>query len=500
MTPPEADVLPGLRGRLLGGIHPSLARTRRFGSQDADKTNLGSWPSVQFPVIRDLYDLDWNPRDEPFTTIDALAGELRGNRELRNAAVFSPHLILDQVISLCRQGEHALLDSWIGMCWITEAVWAAVAGDLSAAGSESVTGDAELLRSVAARTRFLVLSEPMRTRGQPDGASWTVGALALGGNGIIDRTFGKDSGPELVARCREARREWQVCLDAYQSHPLLRHARSADLEGELRTLVFQDGRAHPLVLSAGSLAERAGLAAEDRSVITDSVEAHLLPRFAVTSVVRLALHDDSPAWQRVRQAFASVVAATGLAAVGCAAALQVHLATWLALACYVLLGAGIAVLPAEWGLMWLLRMPAAAAVGVFTLITFMPGGWLQAPLGGWAAAAVLLVVSFGYLLVELRNDGVARSSAALRALLVTAIGAVHALMVALIGLVVIAPAVIANGGQLNAKVWAHPGYAHAGVVIALAAAWCLAVGVFSQILWDDRPITAPLAHLNWRRQ
>ena len=34
----------------------------------------------------------------------------------------------------------------------------------------------------------------------------------------------------------------------------------------------------------------------------------------------------------------------------------------------------------------------------------------------------------------------------------------------------------------------------------LALGGCLAVGVFSQILWDDRPITAPLAHLSWRNR
>jgi hypothetical protein len=38
------------------------------------------------------------------------------------------------------------------------------------------------------------------------------------------------------------------------------------------------------------------------------------------------------------------------------------------------------------------------------------------------------------------------------------------------------------------------------MLLVLAAAWCLAVGVFSQILWDDRPITAPLAHLSWRNR
>jgi hypothetical protein len=80
---------------------------------------------------------------------------------------------------------------------------------------------------------------------------------------------------------------------------------------------------------------------------------------------------------------------------------------------------------------------------------------------------------------------------------VAAIGAGHALMVSLIGLVVVAPAFIANGSSL-AVLWRHPGYRHAGLLLALATVWCLAVGVFSQILWDDRPITAALAHLSWR--
>jgi hypothetical protein len=70
-------------------------------------------------------------------------------------------------------------------------------------------------------------------------------------------------------------------------------------------------------------------------------------------------------------------------------------------------------------------------------------------------------------------------------------------MVSLLGLVVVAPAFVQNGQKL-AAIWHHPSYRHAAMVLVLATAWCLAVGVFSQILWDDRPITAPLAHLSWR--
>jgi hypothetical protein len=106
-------------------------------------------------------------------------------------------------------------------------------------------------------------------------------------------------------------------------------------------------------------------------------------------------------------------------------------------------------------------------------------------------------VSYGYLVVEARNHGVADWASLRRAAAVAAVGAAHALMVSLIGLAVVAPAFVNNGPAL-ASLWRHPSYRHAGMELALATAWCLAVGVFSQILWDDRPITAPLAHLSWQ--
>lgn len=65
----------------------------------------------------------------------------------------------------------------------------------------------------------------------------------------------------------------------------------------------------------------------------------------------------------------------------------------------------------------------------------------------------------------------------------------HAVLVSAIGLAVVAPEFTGF----------RPGYRLTGLVLILAVTWCLAVGVFSQILWDDRPITAPLAHMSWRR-
>lgn len=501
MTPDDADPLGGLAGfreRMLGGVHRSLSATRRLGQEELDAKQFLRWPAQKPCPLTDIRDVPWNPgADEPQATIKGFTEELRKDRQRLAAVVFSPHLLLRRLIGLCGSSDQDLADSWMAMCWIAEGAWDALAADLPGSAGYAV-GDAELLRPVAARLRFLVLSEPMRFRGQTGKTLWHGDSNVFGGSGVFDRTFGPDSWTDLVGRCREARREWQDCLDTYQSRPLLTNSKPEELEHELRTSVFSDG-ARPLVLSVAPLPQRAPLAPEDTAVIADSVDRHLLPRFAIGMVTRLALYDDDPLRQWARRLLAAAVMLTGLGAVGCAAWLRVHPAVWLAAACYALICAGVVVLPGSWGAMWLLRMPAASAVGIFALTSFLPGGWLQAPPGGWGAAAVLTAVSFGYLLVEVRNHGVATRSAVPRALLVVAVGAVHALMVSMIGMIAVAPALVANGGQMSKNIWAHPGYGHAGVVLAIAAAWCLTVGVFLQILWDERPITAPLAHLSWRR-
>jgi hypothetical protein len=271
--------------------------------------------------------------------------------------------------------------------------------------------------------------------------------------------------------------------------------RPAQLEQEIADLIFAGDRPGPLVLSMRPLREDADPTPEDRSVAADCTERHLLPRFALGLVTRMVLYDRHAGWRWTRRLLAAAVAGAALAAVGCAIALLPHWAAGLAASCYVLLGTGVAVLPAEWGMVWLLRMPAASAVGAFSLISFFPGAWLGGVPGGWFAAGTLLAASVGYLLIEVRNHGVARHAAPGRALLVALIGAVHGLLVTLIGLVWIAPAFSSSGlGAL----WSHPGYRNAGMILAIGTAWCLTVGVFSQILWDDRPITAPLAHLSWR--
>ena len=132
-----------------------------------------------------------------------------------------------------------------------------------------------------------------------------------------------------------------------------------------------------------------------------------------------------------------------VAAVGLAAGLLLYQATIAAAVFYLLVYVGVMAFGSDWAAVWLLRMPAASAVGVIALVSILPGDWLRRLADGWLATFALVAVSFGYLAIEVRNHGVAAWASVRRALSVVAVGAAHALMVSLIGLVVVAPAFVA---------------------------------------------------------
>jgi hypothetical protein len=413
--------------------------------------------------------------------------------------LFRPEAVLDRLLASAGQ-QAGIAGSWIGLSWISEAAWQAITSKLGS--SDFAIGDRELLVPLAARLRFLALSEPMRWRAEPSRAWWGDESEKIGKSGLVDQVFGEDSGHLLTGRVREARRRWLDCLDAYESHPFLAQATSRELEQELASLIFRHRRGGaPLSLSVRMpLRESAPPTAADLTIISEVTERHFLPRFDLISVGGLAFSDPLR-WRRAgRAALGTAAVLAALVTVERAAQLDLRAAAVTAAICYVLIGAGSVALGSSWASIWLLRLPAASAVGLFALVSVLPGGWLTTPSppGGWAACVALALAAYGYLAVEARNHGIAPGLALVRSAGVATVGAVHALLVSLIGLIVVAPAFISDGSKL-ADLWRHPGgYGHAGMLLLLATAWCLAVGVFSQILWDDRPITAPLAHLQWR--
>lgn len=490
--------LSGLRDRLRSGIYPVMQRSRAASSAGRDGDALAEpWPESYREALARLRDDPWQDPDAPARAVSDLSQRLRGRRPLLIATLLNPVAVLDHIESRAPRPGTAVVDSWAGMYWLAQAAWDAAGAGLPA-GAGFAPGETDLLRPLAARLRFLIGSEPMRARAQRH-AWWTRGEsdFEYSYSGLLARTLGDDSWHQFAGACREARRAWLDCLNGYQSHAYLSQASPAQLEEELSAVVFRSARyGQPLAISQVWLADTAPLDAADRAVIDEIAERHLLPRFDLRSAAALALHDNSKGGRIARRALAAAALAAGLGAAGCAAALLIHQATWVASGCYLLIAAGVVAFGPSWAAPWLLRLPAAAAIGIIALITFLPAGWLSTPLGGSIAATALAAAAFGYLVVEVRNHGVARA-ALLRAAAVAVIGAVQALMVTLIGMVAIAPA-FAQHARAFAGLWDRPGYGHAGMVLLLGTTWCLAVGVFSQILWDDRPITAPLAHVSWR--
>lgn len=458
-----------------------------------------------------------------------LAKCLAADRPTLLALLFRPQDALAVVPERANRPTDWTPELWLWMCWLAEATWLAL--DRISVGrrvaprppctrtsldshasvdpdpppargvDQSVdfsftASDVDLLRPLAARLRMIALTEPVRAE------VWRIEPVGRH-RALVTQAFGADTLHELVARAQHARSTWLGLLDTYQSHPLLAGMAPEDLEREVRLVLFTDDTSTPLVLSAESyLAGGAQPRPHDIAVTMEAVERHLLPRMMVTQVVGLA--------SRIRYgrpASALAVAAALIAIAATVAGWQEWHPTgprpaWYVIAAvaattaYVVIAGGSWWLGQLWAAQWLLRLPAAAAVGLFVLVTLNPA-WIYQ---GQNPAPVLLLLpaaAMGYLLVEAGNHGVSRRAAIGRAALVTAGGAVHALLISLIGLVLVAPVFVEDGSKLS-EMWRAEHSWPAQRTLLLAGAWCLAVGVFSQILWDDRPITAPLAHLSWR--
>ncbi len=500
---PTAHNLADLEIRLRGGIcesaRPSLPEDWARYEDEALHRN---WPASAFAALGTFRSADREP-----AAVSLLASELADSRNLLLVVLFSADRVLQHLRDLRRDADADFpeADSWVGLLWLSIAAWRVVGEGQSPRGAGFSVLDDDLLRPLAARLLFLVASEPMRSRQQAESAWWGRAEVELSESGIAGVALGPKSWHQLVGVCQLARRNWLRCLGAYESHPYLALAQPAELEEELRTLVFCDGRrgagrrGAPLALSAAYLDSAASLTEEDKAVIGEVTDQYFLPRFDLRSVIRLATHDDDRAARRWRRIVGIVSLAAAIAVLGCTIFLRIHQAAAVAAGYFLLVGFGIAVFGRGWSAPWLLRFPAAAAVGVIALISLSPGDWVTGPPGGWQAAVVLDTAAFGYLIVEARNHGVSGGALLLRSLGVASIGAMYGLMVALIGLVFVAPVFTQNGRSITA-LWTCPSYSHAGLALWLAASWCLAIGVFSQILWDDRPITAPLAHLSWQRR
>ncbi|MFV2194989.1 hypothetical protein [Nocardiopsis sp. LOL_012] len=412
--------------------------------------------------------------------------------------------------------EADAVEAWTVFTVCVDVLWGYVTGD----GARTHRH----VQPLVARTRFLALSEPFRHRGrEKEWEPWWRSE-------DLKHLFGRnDNWVPLVRKTREAREVWRAHLDRYQALPLFDHAPPSAVEREVRALAFQDTVPERRSFCGGPLAlstptERAGDEAApwvgpppsttaDRAVLSEAVEQHLLPRFAVvgswSAVCGLYLHTRN-GWALggyVLVGAAVIIAVAAVALAAFTATVTFHWALGAIGFVYTLIVSGTVFFGRLWAMPLMLRLPAAGAVGLIVLVAFHPTWWEGVTLD-WQLPLVLAGAAFGYLLVEVRNHNTGTASGderrfvpgvlAGRALAVAVTGLVHSLFVAVIGMVAVTTVFGEDGDRLRG-VWAGTSELGDPVAILIAAAfWCLAAGVFSQILWDDRPITAPLSHRRWR--
>jgi hypothetical protein len=443
--------------------------------------------------------------EEVDATVQDLAGRLATDRDTLLTAVHHPAAWLE---ALTPAGARPLdLHSrWTMWCWAVEALWAAT----HRSPTSLVDTDARFARPLAARLRFLVLTEAFRHRGER-ATGWLLPAeAALPGHVPFTRVFGERSWYLLVGRAREARWAWQGYLDTFQSHPVLAGAEPGQIDQEFDALLFCHGNRGPALQITGNRLDQASPAGPDDLAVRQEVtQGHLLPRMRLPQVAALAY----PGWRSRSTRTAALAALSGVAAFLLAGVVSRWVAgpacftagVWAAGGCYLLIAFGAVREGALFTAPWMLRWPAAAALGLIALAGLNPHWWrdLTGPtVAKWGLPwppALLATVSYGYLLIEARNHAVTGRTALGRALRVMLGGLGHAGLVSLVGVVAILPAFADPGdGPGLHHLFTAANREKALLVWATASGWCLAAGVFSQILWDDRPITAPLAHTGWR--
>jgi hypothetical protein len=382
---------------------------------------------------------------------------------------------------------------------------------VAAAGQFSIIDERSSTIALAyfARTRWLLLSLPFRP-----GWEGTIPA-------DLDMERINAESSRILTLARQARDDWLTVLTQIDDYPTLKQ--DIDIEEEAAVIARLEitrsrlATANPGLNLAPSAA--AGTGGPDRAADPDHagisateyvVTRLLLPRFAIGRTWRIIYGTVS--WQsRVAGGLAALAGAAslillliGLAdpAGGLLGAVPVAAICW-----YALIALASTFCPrSAWP--WLMRQPASAAVALLALALAPPDWWHnsghQQHVAVWAAL-LLTAVGIGYLYMQAGNQDVRGVRRLWRPAVVAASGFLHAAMVTVIGLRYVLPEFAPRPAQApDLSCWWHaagcgPDALHPWLLIFVAAAWSFAAGVFLQIIWDDQPVTAPLAHVSWRR-
>jgi hypothetical protein len=376
-------------------------------------------------------------------------------------------------------------------------------------------GDAESARLLPLHTwvRWRMLSEPFRE------VDVDTSSTNLQQGATPTTRLGDPNGPHAFARgtfsgwhslrrkARESRSVWAETLLQFQDLPTLG---AIDTEPEGRLLVFADDNASHLI----KIDDRSsGHHPPDATFITWFSREFFSRRFMVSEMWKAV----ASKWKRltvaavVLTAVLSLVVAWLIAPESSLLDIDTSGDYWriaIAIAFLLALIATVGSLVA--GIIWtrdgeryaypfLLRFGAVAMLGSAAVVT-MRAGWIQNlsnPGDGnrwrpWILIAGLVAAGFVYLLVEARLHGVSPSATLRRASTVWLIGLMWALAIAAIDILAIAPVFTEDYfvfSESDTRFW---GFA----ITALAS---LDLGIFLQVLWEDRPVTYPLGALRFSK-
>jgi hypothetical protein len=422
------------------------------------------------------------------------------NRESFNVFAYAPASVLRNFPESIDE-----LHQWSTLVELYEA-WSDVvtANGLGWLGTRS----ARIGAAYFARTRWLLLSLPFRAR-------WE-GRIAE-----LDLLRIEDGSGRLVTMTRQARDDWLEALGQIDDYTWLKHDIDVEREAtEIAALTVTHERlrqANPS-MSLGLGRQQRAVDLAGQAVSGYVISRLLLPRFALCRVWRLVYGAAGRKTRVLGLTAAAVCAGTLIALIVGLATPATGVLRWVplgALTWYALIAVSAAVEPATaWP--WLMRQPASSIVGLVAVIP-APAEWWHDSGTQWRAvlyAALLMTgAGVGYLFFEAGNQDVRDWWPRIRrSMAVAGFGYLHALMVALIGLRFLLPEFAPHATADSKKrhdptqlsCWWHASGcgAHAmpsWLILIAAASWCFAAAVFLQIIWDDQPVTAPLAHVSWRK-
>ncbi len=354
--------------------------------------------------------------------------------------------------------------------------------------------------SRVARLRFMVWSLYFRLDSTARNTLMPTRVRLPGAESLIELGAAR-----LGIEARAARRDWMNHLDAWEDDPWLAHRHTtapAEFEYDLTLLTATwPGRpdSTPLRLSTTGT----DTADEDHHrIAADVTESHWLPRASLTTAAN-ALRPRIPFLTWLPLIAASTVLALFLSGAS-------TMATWAALAVLALGLLGVVFLPPHTDFLLLLRIPAATLVGSLVLLSLTPRWWLDS--SAWRVGAGLLALATLYLAVEARLHGNTPRHALRRGTGVALLGASYAALVNLVMLRFVTPSLTEHGecllgwwtnspwhglpltGTCAAELAATRTSAPVAMLV-LMTGWSFAAGLVAQILWDDRPLTAPLGRL-----